>query len=93
MIAYMLSISFYNGIQLPIASHLLRILKDDHNHFFQAHSTDGDDHSDSSQNPAQIRNGSVRQKDGSGGPLSAESSGNVTRIASIDSFDSKWYFF
>ncbi|MBA0596235.1 hypothetical protein Gorai_013064 [Gossypium raimondii] len=54
-----------------------------------AHSSDGDDHSDSSQNPTHLRNGSGRQNDG---PLSAESSGHITRLASIDSFDSKWYF-
>ncbi|MBA0692417.1 hypothetical protein Goari_009980 [Gossypium aridum] len=55
-----------------------------------AHSSDGDDHSDSSQNPTHLRNGSGRQNDG---PLSAESSGHITRLASIDSFDSKWQQF
>ncbi|PPD96969.1 hypothetical protein GOBAR_DD06025 [Gossypium barbadense] len=54
-----------------------------------AHSSDGDDHSDSSQNSTHLQNGSGRQNDG---PLSAESSGHITRLASIDSFDSKWYF-
>ncbi|MBA0837623.1 hypothetical protein Goarm_009765 [Gossypium armourianum] len=54
------------------------------------HSSDGDDHSDSSQNPTHLRNGSGRQNDG---PLSAESSGHITRLASIDSFDSKWQQF
>ncbi|MBA0746373.1 hypothetical protein Gogos_008897 [Gossypium gossypioides] len=55
-----------------------------------AHSSDGDDHSDSSQNPTHLQNGSGRQIDG---PLSAESSGHITRLASIDSFDSKWQQF
>ncbi|KAB2083993.1 3-phosphoinositide-dependent protein kinase 1 [Gossypium arboreum] len=55
-----------------------------------AHSSDGDDHSDSSQNSTHLQNGSGRQNDG---PLSAESSGHITRLASIDSFDSKWQQF
>ncbi|KAE8713875.1 3-phosphoinositide-dependent protein kinase 1 [Hibiscus syriacus] len=53
-----------------------------------AHSSDGD--GDSSQNPNPIRYGSGRQNDGSS---SIESSGHINRMASIDSFDSKWQQF
>ncbi|OMP07124.1 hypothetical protein COLO4_07609 [Corchorus olitorius] len=56
-----------------------------------AQSGDGDDHNDSSWNPTHIGDGSVRQNDGNGGASSSESSGHITRLASIDSFDSKWY--
>ncbi|GLT88800.1 hypothetical protein SLE2022_068090 [Rubroshorea leprosula] len=59
-----------------------------------AQSSDGDDHQDSSWNPTHIGDGSVRQNDGNGGASSSsESSGHVTRLASIDSFDSKWQQF
>ncbi|KAE8682034.1 3-phosphoinositide-dependent protein kinase 1 [Hibiscus syriacus] len=55
-----------------------------------ARSSDGDDHSYSSQNPTPIRYGSGRQNDG---PSSTESPGHINRMASIDSFDSKWQQF
>ncbi|OMO87227.1 hypothetical protein CCACVL1_09183 [Corchorus capsularis] len=58
-----------------------------------AQSGDGDDHNDSSWNPTHIGDGSVRQNDGNGGASSSESSGHITRLASIDSFDSKWQQF
>ncbi|GLT66756.1 hypothetical protein SLA2020_391050 [Shorea laevis] len=57
-------------------------------------SGEGDDHHNSSWNPTHIGDGSVRQNDGNGGASSSsELSGHVTRLASIDSFDSKWQQF
>ncbi|KAK8647388.1 hypothetical protein V6N13_121128 [Hibiscus sabdariffa] len=58
-----------------------------------AYSSDGDDQSDSSQNLIHIRYGSGRQNDGNGGSSSIESPGRINRMASIDSFDSKWQQF
>ncbi|KAK8691727.1 hypothetical protein V6N13_075226 [Hibiscus sabdariffa] len=58
-----------------------------------AHSSDSDDHTDSSQNPTHIRYGSGRQNDGNSGSSSTDSSSHITRMASIDSFDSKWQQF
>ncbi|XWS08066.1 hypothetical protein CRYUN_Cryun41cG0046300 [Craigia yunnanensis] len=59
-----------------------------------AQSSESDDHNDSSWNPAHIGDGSGKQNDGNGGASSsAESSGHITRLASIDSFDSKWQQF
>ncbi|XWS66263.1 hypothetical protein CRYUN_Cryun05aG0184500 [Craigia yunnanensis] len=59
-----------------------------------AQSSDGDDHNDSSWNPTHIGDGSARQNDGNvGASSSAESSSHITRLASIDSFDSKWQQF
>ncbi|TYG83270.1 hypothetical protein ES288_D01G154900v1 [Gossypium darwinii] len=59
-----------------------------------AQSSDGDDYNDSSWNPAHIGDGSARQSDGIvSSSSSAESSGHITRLASIDSFDSKWQQF
>ena len=61
-------------------------------YYFQAQSSESDDHNDSSWNPTHIGDGSAKQNDGNGGASSsAESSGHITRLASIDSFDSKWY--
>lgn len=58
-----------------------------------AHSSEGDDGQDS-WNPAHIGDGSARQNDGnSGATSSSEAPGSVTRLASIDSFDSKWQQF
>ncbi|XWS75247.1 hypothetical protein CRYUN_Cryun01aG0069400 [Craigia yunnanensis] len=59
-----------------------------------AQSSEGDDHNDSSSNPTHIGDSSVKQNDGNcGASSSAESSGHITRLASIDSFDSKWQQF
>ncbi|MBA0580718.1 hypothetical protein Gorai_022924, partial [Gossypium raimondii] len=59
-----------------------------------AQSSDGDDYNDSSWNPAHIGDGSAGQSDGIvSSSSSAESSGHITRLASIDSFDSKWQQF
>lgn len=59
-----------------------------------AQSSDGDDYNDSSWNPTHIGDGSARQSDGIvSSSSSAESSGHITRLASIDSFDSKWQQF
>lgn len=55
-------------------------------------SPDGDDAHDSSWNPSHIGDGSARQLDGNtGATSSSEGIGHITRLASIDSFDSKWY--
>ncbi|XP_028090881.1 3-phosphoinositide-dependent protein kinase 2 isoform X2 [Camellia sinensis] len=48
---------------------------------------------DSSWNPSHVGDGSTRQHDGNGGSASSSDAGHVTRIASIDSFDSKWQQF
>ncbi|KAF5948057.1 hypothetical protein HYC85_014014 [Camellia sinensis] len=58
-----------------------------------AHSSDSDDVQDSSWNPSHVGDGSTRQHDGNGGSASSSDAGHVTRIASIDSFDSKWQQF
>ncbi|XP_012090189.2 3-phosphoinositide-dependent protein kinase 2 [Jatropha curcas] len=59
-----------------------------------AQSGDGENEQDSSWNPTHVGDGSVRQIDGTvGTPSSAEASGSITRLASIDSFDSKWQQF
>ncbi|XP_075084110.1 3-phosphoinositide-dependent protein kinase 2 isoform X1 [Nicotiana tabacum] len=57
----------------------------------KAHSTrsSGEDH-DSSLNPSHIGDGSARTNDGNGGATSSSEAGSITRLASIDSFDSKW---
>ncbi|KAJ7974968.1 3-phosphoinositide-dependent protein kinase [Quillaja saponaria] len=55
---------------------------------------DSDDAHDSSWNPSHIGDGSARQTDGNtGAPSTSEGSGSITRLASIDSFDSKWQQF
>ncbi|KAJ8551461.1 hypothetical protein K7X08_021476 [Anisodus acutangulus] len=48
------------------------------------------DEQDPSWNPSHIGDGSVRPNDGNGGASSTSEAGSVTRLASIDSFDSKW---
>ncbi|XVF75668.1 hypothetical protein PTKIN_Ptkin13bG0205300 [Pterospermum kingtungense] len=59
-----------------------------------AQSSDGDDHNDSSWNPSHIGDVSAGQNDGNvSASSSVESSGHITRLASIDSFDSKWQQF
>lgn len=53
-----------------------------------------DDDQDSSWNPTHIGDGSARQNDGNGGGASSsDAPGHITRLASIDSFDSKWQQF
>ncbi|GAB2276843.1 3-phosphoinositide-dependent protein kinase 2 [Dionaea muscipula] len=45
-------------------------------------------------NPAHVGDGSARGNEGNGGPSSSsEGSAHITRLASIDSFDSKWQQF
>ncbi|XP_050210061.1 3-phosphoinositide-dependent protein kinase 2 [Mercurialis annua] len=56
----------------------------------EAQSGDSEHDADSSWNPTHIGDGSARQSDGN---LGASSSGSITRLASIDSFDSKWQQF
>uniref|UniRef100_A0A2N9IDH7 PDK1-type PH domain-containing protein n=1 Tax=Fagus sylvatica TaxID=28930 RepID=A0A2N9IDH7_FAGSY len=57
-------------------------------------SSEGEDVNDSSWNPSHIGDGSARQADGNcGAASSSEGSGHITRLASIDSFDSKWQQF
>ncbi|KAH7547806.1 hypothetical protein ACOSP7_032955 [Xanthoceras sorbifolium] len=58
-----------------------------------SHSSEGDDGNDSSWNPAHIGDGSARQNDGNGGASSSSEASSITRLASIDSFDSKWQQF
>ncbi|KAH9704213.1 3-phosphoinositide-dependent protein kinase 2 [Citrus sinensis] len=54
-------------------------------------SGEGDDVHDSSWNPSHIGDISAKINDGNGGASSSE--GSITRLASIDSFDSKWQQF
>ncbi|XP_030965653.1 3-phosphoinositide-dependent protein kinase 1 [Quercus lobata] len=57
-------------------------------------SSEGEDVQDSSWNPSHTGDGSDRQADGNcGAASSSEGSGHITRLASIDSFDSKWQQF
>ncbi|KAK4758001.1 hypothetical protein SAY87_019302 [Trapa incisa] len=57
------------------------------------HSGDEDSH-DSPWNPSHVGDRSAGQNEGSGGGgTSSESSSHITRLASIDSFDSKWQQF
>ncbi|KAF3434125.1 hypothetical protein FNV43_RR25228 [Rhamnella rubrinervis] len=60
-----------------------------------AQSSDGDDAHDTSWNPSHIGDGAARQNEGSNAATSSSSdaSGHITRLASIDSFDSKWQQF
>ncbi|KAL8551687.1 hypothetical protein ACS0TY_000671 [Phlomoides rotata] len=51
-------------------------------------STPGEDQ-DSSWNPSQVGDSSAKNNEGNGG-ASASEAGSITRLASIDSFDSKW---
>ncbi|PHU22528.1 3-phosphoinositide-dependent protein kinase 1 [Capsicum chinense] len=57
----------------------------------KGHSTrsSGEDQ-DSSWNPSHIGDGSARTNAGNGGATSSSEAGSITRLASIDSFDSKW---
>ncbi|KAL0317288.1 UNVERIFIED_CONTAM: 3-phosphoinositide-dependent protein kinase [Sesamum angustifolium] len=55
----------------------------------RAPSTGGEDQ-DSSWNPSHIGDGSLRSNDGNGAAESVSEGGSITRLASIDSFDSKW---
>ncbi|KAK4431075.1 3-phosphoinositide-dependent protein kinase [Sesamum alatum] len=55
----------------------------------RAPSTGGEDQ-DSSWNPSHIGDGSLRSNDGNGAAESGSEAGSITRLASIDSFDSKW---
>ncbi|KAB2595928.1 3-phosphoinositide-dependent protein kinase 1-like [Pyrus ussuriensis x Pyrus communis] len=56
-------------------------------------SVEGDSR-DNSWNPTHIGDGAAKQNEGnSGATSSSEGSGHVTRLASIDSFDSKWQQF
>lgn len=52
----------------------------------------GSDAQDSSWNPSHIGDGPGKTNDGNGGTSSSEA-GSITRLASIDSFDSKWQQF
>ncbi|KAG7012932.1 3-phosphoinositide-dependent protein kinase 1, partial [Cucurbita argyrosperma subsp. argyrosperma] len=57
-------------------------------------SNENDDSSESSWNPSHIGDGAPRQNDGNAGSAStSEGSNHIARIASIDSFDSKWQQF
>ncbi|OWM87625.1 hypothetical protein CDL15_Pgr022738 [Punica granatum] len=56
------------------------------------HSGDNDS-SDSPWNPTHVGDGSTKQNEGSSCAGSSEVSGHITRLASIDSFDSKWQQF
>ncbi|XP_042014863.1 3-phosphoinositide-dependent protein kinase 2-like isoform X1 [Salvia splendens] len=51
-----------------------------------------EDH-DSSWNPTHVGDGSVKTSDGSAAVASASDTGSINRLASIDSFDSKWQQF
>ncbi|GFQ00346.1 3-phosphoinositide-dependent protein kinase 2 [Phtheirospermum japonicum] len=52
-------------------------------------STSSDDQ-ESSWNPSHVGDGSINTNDGNGDLASASEAGSITRLASIDSFDSKW---
>ncbi|KAL7228573.1 hypothetical protein ACSBR2_007313 [Camellia fascicularis] len=54
----------------------------------KAYSSDSDDVQDSSWNPSHVGDGSAKQND-----ASSSEAGHITRLASIDSFDSKWQQF
>lgn len=60
----------------------------------EAHSNEGDECNDSSWNPSHIGDCGARQNEGStGAPSSSDANAHITRLASIDSFDSKWQQF
>ncbi|XP_059665999.1 3-phosphoinositide-dependent protein kinase 1-like isoform X2 [Cornus florida] len=59
----------------------------------KAQSSEGDDVQDSAWNPSHIGDGFTRQNDGNSGAESSSDAGHITRLASIDSFDSKWQQF
>ncbi|CAL5322255.1 hypothetical protein CsSME_00000478 [Camellia sinensis var. sinensis] len=54
----------------------------------KAYSSDSDDVQDSSWDPSHVGDGSAKQND-----ASSSEAGHITRLASIDSFDSKWQQF
>ncbi|KAI5648512.1 hypothetical protein M9H77_34517 [Catharanthus roseus] len=53
----------------------------------------GPDAQDSSWNPSHVGDGTAKTNDGNGGSASSSEAGSITRLASIDSFDSKWQQF
>lgn len=55
----------------------------------QAHSPGSEDQE--SWNPTHVGDSSVKTNDGHGGVASTSETGSINRLASIDSFDSKWY--
>lgn len=59
----------------------------------KVHSVGSESVQDSSWNPTHIGDGSPGKNDGTGSAASSSESGHVTRLASIDSFDSKWQQF
>ncbi|EXB58472.1 3-phosphoinositide-dependent protein kinase 1 [Morus notabilis] len=60
----------------------------------EAHSGESDEGNDSSWNPSHIGDGGARQNEGNtGATSSSEATAHITRLASIDSFDSKWQQF
>ncbi|KAK2969474.1 hypothetical protein RJ640_022188 [Escallonia rubra] len=52
-----------------------------------------DDVEDTSWNPSHMGDGSTRVTDGNSGAASSSEAAHITRLASIDSFDSKWQQF
>nr|GMD57260.1 3-phosphoinositide-dependent protein kinase 2-like isoform X1 [Ipomoea batatas]GMD58883.1 3-phosphoinositide-dependent protein kinase 2-like isoform X1 [Ipomoea batatas] len=59
----------------------------------KSHSSNSGGDDQESWNPSHVGDGSARTNDGNGGASSSETAGSITRLASIDSFDSKWYVF
>jgi hypothetical protein len=60
---------------------------------YQVQSGDSDHDSGSPYNPTHAGDSSLTQNDGNAGvSSSAEATAHITRLASIDSFDSKWYW-
>ncbi|KAL3523535.1 hypothetical protein ACH5RR_016369 [Cinchona calisaya] len=53
----------------------------------------GSDAHESSWNPSHVGDSPARTNDGNGGGASSSESGSITRLASMDSFDSKWQQF
>lgn len=53
----------------------------------------GPDGHESAWNPSHVGDSSARANDRNGGAASSSESGSITRLASIDSFDSKWQQF
>ncbi|XP_019181877.1 PREDICTED: 3-phosphoinositide-dependent protein kinase 2-like [Ipomoea nil] len=59
----------------------------------KSHSSNSGGDDQESWNPSHVGDGSARTNDGNGGASSSEAAGSITRLASIDSFDSKWQQF
>nr|GLL40090.1 3-phosphoinositide-dependent protein kinase 2-like [Ipomoea trifida] len=59
----------------------------------KSHSSNSGGDDQESWNPSHVGDGSARTNDGNGGASSSETAGSITRLASIDSFDSKWQQF